>query len=147
MFRVLLCVLSGSLLSLLLASQAPAHCEIPCGIYDDEMRIAMLREQIVTIEKSMQQIIALQKEARPNANQLTRWVVNKEQHADELQEIVTQYFMTQRLKPGAKDYGSKLQTLHEMLLAGMKSKQTTDLEQVKRLRGLVDSFEKAYFSK
>jgi nickel superoxide dismutase len=74
-------------------------------------------------------------------------VMNKEQHADELQEIVSQYFMTQRLKPDAKDYASKLQLLHEMLLAGMKSKQTTDLGQVKRLRELVDLFEKAYFVK
>ena len=130
---------------LLLVSLAAAHCEIPCGIYDDEMRIEMLREHITTIEKSMNQVILLEKDANRKANQLTRWVMNKEQHADELQEIVSQYFMTQRLKPDAKDYASKLQFLHEMLLAGMKSKQTTDLGQVKRLRELVDLFEKAYF--
>ena len=140
--RVLSLVLPGILL---LVSLAAAHCEIPCGIYDDEMRIEMLREHITTIEKSMNQVILLEKDANRKANQLTRWVMNKEQHADELQEIVSQYFMTQRLKPDAKDYASKLQLLHEMLLAGMKSKQTTDLGQVKRLRELVDLFEKAYF--
>ena len=142
--RVLSLVLPGILL---LVSLAAAHCEIPCGIYDDEMRIEMLREHITTIEKSMNQVILLEKDANRKANQLTRWVMNKEQHADELQEIVSQYFMTQRLKPDAKDYASKLQLLHEMLLAGMKSKQTTDLGQVKRLRELVDLFEKAYFVK
>ena len=142
--RVLALVLPGILL---LVSLAAAHCEIPCGIYDDEMRIEMLREHITTIEKSMNQVILLEKDANRKANQLTRWVMNKEQHADELQEIVSQYFMTQRLKPDAKDYASKLQLLHEMLLAGMKSKQTTDLGQVKRLRELVDMFEKAYFVK
>lgn len=142
--RVLSLVLPGILL---LVSLAAAHCEIPCGIYDDEMRIEMLREHITTIEKSMNQVILLEKDANRKTNQLTRWVMNKEQHADELQEIVSQYFMTQRLKPDAKDYASKLQLLHEMLLAGMKSKQTTDLGQVKRLRELVDLFEKAYFVK
>jgi len=142
--RVLSLVLPGILL---LVSLAAAHCEIPCGIYDDEMRIEMLREHITTIEKSMNQVILLEKDANRKANQLTRWVMNKEQHADELQEIVSQYFMTQRLTPDAKDYASKLQFLHEMLLAGMKSKQTTDLGQVKRLRELVDMFEKAYFVK
>ena len=142
--RVLSLVLPGILL---LVSLAAAHCEIPCGIYDDEMRIEMLREHITTIEKSMNQVILLEKDANRKANQLTRWVMNKEQHADELQEIVSQYFMTQRLKPDAKDYASKLQLLHEMLLAGMKSKQTTDLGQVKRLRELVDLFEKSYFAK
>jgi len=142
--RVLSLVLPGILL---LVSLAAAHCEIPCGIYDDQMRIEMLREHITTIEKSMNQVILLEKDANRKANQLTRWVMNKEQHADELQEIVSQYFMTQRLKPDAKDYASNLQLLHEMLLAGMKSKQTTDLGQVKRLRELVDMFEKAYFVK
>jgi len=142
--RVLSLVLPGILL---LVSLAAAHCEIPCGIYDDQMRIEMLREHITTIEKSMNQVILLEKDANRKTNQLTRWVMNKEQHADELQEIVSQYFMTQRLKPDAKDYASKLQLLHEMLLAGMKSKQTTDLGQVKRLRELVDLFEKAYFVK
>ena len=142
--RVLSLVLPGILL---LVSLAAAHCEIPCGIYDDQMRIEMLREHITTIEKSMNQVILLEKDANRKTNQLTRWVMNKEQHADELQEIVSQYFMTQRLTPDAKDYASKLQFLHEMLLAGMKSKQTTDLGQVKRLRELVDLFEKAYFVK
>jgi nickel superoxide dismutase len=148
MNRHLLRVLSVVLLGMLLqVSQAVAHCEIPCGIYDDEMRIEMLREHITTIEKSMNQVILLEKDANRKANQLTRWVMNKEQHADELQEIVSQYFMTQRIKTDTKDYASKLQLLHEMLLAGMKCKQTTDLGQVKRLRELVDLFEKSYFAK
>ena len=142
--RILLGVLFSTLL---LVSLAAAHCEIPCGIYDDEMRITLLHEHITTIEKSMNQIIDLQKEPNKNANQLTRWVMNKESHADELQEIVSQYFMTQRLKPGDKEYQDKLQTLHKMLLAGMKSKQTTDLGQVDLLHKLVAQFEKVYFSK
>jgi nickel superoxide dismutase len=142
--KVLLVALLGMLL---LSSQAMAHCEIPCGIYDDELRMTMLREHISTIEKSMHKIIALEKKSNLNTNQLTRWVMNKENHADELQEIVSQYFMTQRLKLDARNYPAKLQTLHEMLLAGMRSKQSTDLAQVKRLRALVDQFERAYFSK
>lgn len=142
--QIITCGLFGILF---LATQAMGHCEIPCGIYDDEMRIEILRENITTIEKSMNQINALEKKPAENANQLTRWVVNKEKHADDLQEIVSQYFMTQRLRPDAKNYLSKLQILHEMLLAAMKSKQTTDLEHPKQLRELVDQFEKAYFNK
>jgi nickel superoxide dismutase len=108
------------------------------------MRINMLREHITTIEKSMNQILLLEQKPGENANQLIRWVTNKEQHANALQEIVTQYFMTQRIKPEARQYPLKLQTLHGLLLAAMKSKQTTDLEQIKRLRELVDQFEKIY---
>ena len=75
---------------LLLASAMPlaAHCQIPCGIYDDELRVKLIEEHIGTVEKSMNQIIALAKETPVNSNQLVRWVVNKEEHASEIQDIV-----------------------------------------------------------
>ena len=134
----------STLALLIAATVAAAHCEIPCGIYDDQMRIAMVREDITTIEKSMNQIVTLEKNVGGNVNQLIRWVGNKEAHANKIQEIVSQYFMTQRIKPSDKDYAVKLSTLHEMLIASMKCKQTTDLEQVKKLRDLVTTFEKLY---
>ena len=76
-----------------------AHCEIPCGIYTDDMRIKMILEDIATIEKSMKKINELSKDPAKNSNQLVRWINNKEHHADKIQEVVTQYFMTQRIKP------------------------------------------------
>ena len=36
----------GVLLVLISASIVWAHCEIPCGIYDDHMRIKMISEHI-----------------------------------------------------------------------------------------------------
>jgi nickel superoxide dismutase len=50
----------------------------------------------------MNQIIALNNETPINYNQLVRWIMNKETHADEIQRIVTQYFMTQRIKVDAE---------------------------------------------
>lgn len=126
---------------------AYAHCEIPCGIYDDEMRIEMIREHILTIEKSMKQIAVLEKGISHHSNQLVRWVMNKENHADELQDIVAQYFMTQRITPDAKDYEKKIGLLHQMLIYSMKCKQTTDLSNVETLRKLVDEFSDLYFKK
>jgi nickel superoxide dismutase len=130
-----------------------AHCEIPCGIYGDKMRIAMLLEHTTTVEKSMKQIIELSKDPAANANQLVRWVNNKEQHCDEIQQIVTQYFMTQRIKPAAesdeaasKSYLSRLHLLHAMLIHAMKAKQTTDAAHVEQLRHLIDKFAELYFS-
>ncbi|MEA2105654.1 MAG: superoxide dismutase [Ni], partial [Bacteroidota bacterium] len=76
-----------------------AHCEIPCGIYEDTLRIELIKEHITTIEKSMNMIIELSKEENPNYNQIVRWVVNKDEHAQKLQDIVSQYFMYQRIKP------------------------------------------------
>ncbi len=116
-----------------------AHCQIPCGIYDDQMRIHLMEEHVTTIEKAMKQI-----EAAPNQNQTVRWVMSKEKHADELSEIVTYYFMTQRIKPGCEAYAVKLGQLHEILVTAMKAKQTTDLAHVEKLKTLIHDFEHSY---
>jgi nickel superoxide dismutase len=126
-------------------SYAAAHCEIPCGIYDDQMRIDMMAEHITTIEKSMKQILKLETHKPINYNQLIRWVTNKENHANEFQEIVTQYFMTQRIKFDTEDYAKKLIVLHKMLVYTMKCKQTTHLSHISTLRSLLKEFSDLYF--
>ena len=135
----------------MISTQLYAHCEIPCGIYDDAMRITLMEEHITTIEKSMNMINDLSKESPVNYNQLIRWVTNKEEHSTKLQEIVTQYFMTQRIKyADTKDadqhnkYIMELTILHQILVNAMKTKQTTDLEYVQKLRSMVQSFRVSY---
>lgn len=136
-----------------LATIVYSHCQIPCGIYGDEARFDMIAENITTIEKSMKQINELSAEAKPNINQITRWVQNKEKHADDTTHIITYYFMAQRLKPIAsennkayKAYVNKLTILHEMLYDCMKSKQTTDLVHIEKMRYLLQKFNTAYFA-
>lgn len=147
-------IIIGFLFISLLATADPvkAHCEIPCGIYDDSMRYDMLVEHIATIEKSMNQIIELSTAADKNYNQLIRWVVNKEEHARQFMDIVTQYFLTQRIKPVApdagqayKDYISHLAYFHEMLVYAMKCKQTVEKVNVDKLKELVALSRKLYF--
>ena len=147
MKKIFLQILVGCSFIFILSVQAFAHCEIPCGIYDDEMRIKIINEHIVTVEKSMDQIIKLEKEEHHNSNQLVRWIMNKEHHAGEIQEIVTQYFMTQRIKLDTKNYEKKLRLLHQMLIYSMKCKQTTDLANVSKLKELVNDFKALYFKK
>jgi nickel superoxide dismutase len=138
--------------TLLAAQNLLAHCQIPCGIYDDPARFTELKEHITTIEKSMNQILELGKETKnPNYNQLVRWVQNKDNHADEFSEIVTYYFLAQRIKPAPADdakaypkYVEQLTLLHQMVVAAMKAKQTTDLQHVETLRALVKKFEASY---
>ncbi len=139
-------------LAFAVTTQAEAHCQIPCGIYDDELRVQLIEEHITTVEKSMNQIVALGKETPVNYNQLVRWIDNKEQHAQEIQDIVADYFLCQRIKaPESKDgkpweqYVAQLTTLHQIQVAAMKAKQTTDLANVEALRSLIASFRTAYF--
>ena len=139
-------ILTIIILSLAITSEAAAHCEIPCGIYDDQLRIKLIDEHIDTIEKSINQIRALEKQPPANYNQLVRWINNKEAHADEVQHIVSQYFMTQRIKIDAKQYDLKISLLHKMLVFAMRCKQTTDLENIVQLRSLLKEFSSLYFA-
>jgi nickel superoxide dismutase len=148
---VLLVVTSSVLLMFAGLHTAFSHCEIPCGIYDDPMRLNMLAEHITTIEKSIKEIQHLSAEGDKNYNQLVRWIVNKENHADYFSDIVTQYFMTQRIKPAEqsdqkayKEYIHKLTLLHKMLVYSMKCKQTTDLENAEQLKTYLAQFKAAY---
>jgi hypothetical protein len=133
---------------------ARAHCQIPCGIYGDDLRFAMIAEDLQTIEKSMTMIVELSADPGANANPLTRWVMNKEHHADLLSEIITQYFMAQRLKlPDESDakavatYRDQLAMLHKMLVYAMKCKQTTDLANIAVLHDTAHAFQEAYQAK
>ena len=128
-----------------------AHCEIPCGIYEDTLRFKMIQEHIVTIEKSIKMIIKLSNEANPNYNQIVRWVNNKEEHANKIQNIVSQYFLNQRIKPTDSEdlekynkYITELTLLHKMLVYSMKAKQTTDLVYIKNMNEVLIAFEKSY---
>jgi len=132
------------LASCFIPSLVSAHCEIPCGIYDDGARLDMIAEHATTIEKSMKEIMMLQEAKTVNYNQLVRWVVNKEEHADAIQHIVTQYFMTQRIQFDSKGYGEKLALLHQLLVYAMKCKQTLDLTYVEKLRSALAEFRILY---
>jgi nickel superoxide dismutase len=44
---------------LLLQQPVHAHCQIPCGIYDDHARVQSMIEDTATVEKSVRMINAL----------------------------------------------------------------------------------------
>ena len=150
MNRLLACVLTCAA-TLPFSVNVHAHCQIPCGIYTDAMRFDMIEEHVKTIEKSMRLVQELSAADPVNYNQLVRWVGNKEQHAQEIQDIVDRYFLTQRLKPVAMDdekydfYITSLRLLHGMLVSAMKAKQTTDQAHVDNLRSLAAEYKARYF--
>jgi len=134
------------------AFESKAHCEIPCGIYGDSVRVALIYEHIETVEKSMNMINELSEQENPDYNQLVRWVVNKEEHAKKIQDIVSQYFLHQRIQPvevdneeAYKKYQKHLEALHHILVFAMKSKQSTNLNIIDTLREKVHNFEHLYF--
>ena len=152
--KKLIPVVAITVLTLVSIRFAYSHCEIPCGIYDDEARFNTLAEHITTVEKSMKEITALSKAGDKNYNQLVRWINNKERHATEIQTIMAQYFLTQRIKPtdgsnpaAQMTYFKKLELVHKIIVEAMKSKQTVDLEHVAKMNSLLETFREVYFAK
>ncbi len=148
--KTILTLLVVSLACITYGQPVQAHCEVPCGIYDDQMRVRMIHEHSATILKAMKQIKELSAEGDKNYNQIVRWVTNKEKHAEEIQEIVYQYFMTQRIKPKDDDmrekYVTELTLLHRILIHAMKSKQGLDESHPAKIDELLHEFSDSYFA-
>lgn len=135
----------------LLPQLAFAHCQVPCGIYDDAARITRMYEDASTIEKAMTKMADLSgKGDAQSANQFTRWVVTKEAHAANIITTVAEYFLTQKVKPVAADaegfdaYLAKLADHHRVMSAAMKAKQNSDPAVVAKLRAALDAMGKHY---
>jgi nickel superoxide dismutase len=134
-------------------NSAFSHCEVPCGIYEDSLRIELIKEHITTLEKSMTMINDLSAAGDKNYNQLIRWVNNKEIHASKIQDILTGYFLFQRIKAVPSDdehyqlYLNKLMLIHELSVTAMKCKQSTDLKNITKMRTLLNIFSDSYFHK
>ena len=129
------------------------HCEVPCGIYADQMRFEQMLEDTATIAKAIDSIQGFADDmgAEPptpkSINQVTRWVTTKENHATNTQHIVAQYFLTQRIKPDHKDYTSQLATAHKVMVAAMKCKQDADPATAETLKKSILDLYRAYEGK
>jgi nickel superoxide dismutase len=122
-----------------------SHCQIPCGIYDDPMRIKMMLEDAKTVEKSMNEIKKLEKKQdAQSTNQMVRWVINKENHADKIIGILTDYFLTQRIKSTDKTYVEQLKQLEIIVKLCVKAKQQVDLSIASQLTSAIKAFGKHY---
>ena len=131
-----------------------AHCQVPCGIYDDAVRIIQIREHITTIEKAMKQIDQLTSDesSAQNMNQLVRWINTKEEHATFIQSIISDYFLAQRIKPkqnneaGRQQYIDQTLLLQQIIVSAMKSKQTVDKSEPVLVSTLLNQFVQLYFN-
>ncbi len=126
-------------------SYLAAHCEVPCGIYDDGARFKSMYEDQTTIAKAIDNIVeSAGTHDATGHNQLARWVTTKEEHATKVQHTISQYFMTQRIKSDDDKYVDKLTSAHAVLVAAMKCKQGADPKTAKALHDAIHEFQHAY---
>lgn len=123
------------------------HCQVPCGIYDDTSRVQQMLEDVSTISKAIDEIHVLNDKNDVQSNQqLIRWVNNKEIHADKIIDTISNYFLTQRVKPSAEDYLQRLSDHHAVILLSMKAKQKADEKIAEALKEAVEALSKYYHS-
>ena len=106
--------------ALLSTGVAHSHCQLPCGIYDDHARVHSMLEDADTIQKTV--ILIKDNSGKNDAqsnNQLVRSIANKESHAQSIIETISDYFLTQRVKPSQDDYTERLKKHHAVIVASI----------------------------
>ena len=133
--------------SLLTVHSLSAHCQIPCGIFSDELKFRELEEHVVTIEKSAGLIRNLSTKGDLTANdhqQMIRWTTNKETHAQKIIDEMANYFLAQRIKADADHYAEKIKLLHHIIVDAMKTKQSVKKEATDMLSEKISAFKELY---
>lgn len=124
---------------------AYAHCQIPCGIYDDHARVKLMLEDSATILKATSLISELSgKTDAQSQNQLVRWIMIKEKHAQNVISTISDYFLTQRVKASQKDYVERLKKNHAVIVAAMMAKQNADAKYALDLQKTIEELAEYY---
>ena len=149
MVRPILTVALACLSVSITAGIASAHCQVPCGIYGDQLRFQQMLEDEHTISKAQLEInkLAGAEMDAQGANQLARWVVTKEEHATKIQQTIAAYFMAQRIKADKPEYTKQLVAAHTVMVAAMKCKQSADPATAKALEKAIFDLYRAYEGK
>ena len=127
------------------AHPAAAHCQIPCGIYDDAARVDSMLEDAATVAKATVMLAELQGKNDVQAtNQQVRWVMNKEQHAQNVIDTIADYFLTQRVKAEQPDYAERLQKHHAVIVAAMQAKQSAAPTAAEKLKKAIEALRVYY---
>ncbi len=131
--------------ALLSTGIARSHCQLPCGIYDDNARVQSMLEDADTIQKT---VILIQDNSGKNDaqsnNQLARSIANKESHAQSIIDTISDYFLTQRVKPSQDDYAERLKKHHAVIVASMKAKQNSDSQHANELKETIIELREYY---
>ena len=65
--------------------------------------------------------------------------MNKEEHAQNIISTISNYFMTQRIKPSQEDYTERLIKHHAVIIEAMKAKQNADVAHAEVLKKSVEA--------
>lgn len=121
-------LLIGLLSAVFLNGQVHAHCQMPCGIYHDELVYNQIDQYAETMYKAVAVLNDLHMDNVKEKNDFVRWVVQKENASNEIADVICKYFLMQKIKPGEEDTARKLAEAHKLLFGIVQIKQNTDIK-------------------
>src|SRR5947207_1435893 len=92
-----------------------AHCQMPCGIYHDDMVFDQIDQYVETMYKGISVLDDNKFANVKDKNEFVRWIIQKEKASDEAAALITEYFLQQKIKPNEEDTVKKLTAAHKLL--------------------------------
>lgn len=120
-----------------------AHCQMPCGIYDDQMVYDKITEYYLTMFKAVKTLEHNELKNVDDYNKLVRWIALKDKMSDQTAELLTTYFLQQKLKP-IKENRDLVLSIHKLLFLTVAIKQNVDLGIVKEFGEEWDHFKSLF---
>ena len=120
-----------------------AHCQMPCGVYHDQMIYDKIDEYYETMYKCVAAMNNNEFKTVTEKNQFIRWVMTKDRMSDEVAEIITAYFLQQKIEPTA-DNADMVASLHKILFLLPAIKQNADLKMIKQFGDEWDHFKSLF---
>ena len=127
-------------------TEAKAHCDIPCGIYDP----TPAQIDALTVVRMMDLISALvDGDNKDNAtfhNSLSRYIAVKEQHAEKVKHEVRVIWGDFIKALHIEKYPELPELVHQIMQLGSKCRQTTDRDQGLALVDAINKFAGIFWS-
>lgn len=117
-----------------------AHCQMPCGIYHDNMVYDRIDQYVETVYKGVYVLNDSKFSTVKDKNEFVRWVMQKEKASNEVAELILTYFLQQKTKPDEADTVKRLVSAHKLLFLLVAIKQNADLETIKEFNAEWEKF-------
>ncbi|MBS4169038.1 superoxide dismutase [Ni] [Parachlamydia sp. AcF125] len=117
-----------------------SHCQMPCGVYHDNMIYDQIDQYVETMAKGITVLTDNKFTTLHDKNEFMRWVMTKEMESNKVAELVTTYFLQQKIKPDEEDSAKKAEMAHRLLFLLVGIKQNIDMKMVKNFQEQWEKF-------
>lgn len=133
-------LISAAVAGMFMYGSLHAHCQMPCGIYHDDMVYDQIDQYIETMYKGISVINNSKFGDAKERNECIRWVMQKEEASNEAASLIMKYFLQQKIKAGEDSTAKQLASAHKLLLLIVSIKQTVSLDMVHDFQHEWESF-------